>query len=86
MKKYDGNLYSKYSYMKVSIVECFNRTLKEKMWKQFSSQGSLNNKQVEYLTNLMISYNNLHHRTINMKPIDVNHKNSEKLRKLYNLF
>ena len=36
LKKHDINHYSTYSVMKASIVERWNRTLKEKMWKMFN--------------------------------------------------
>ena len=81
MKKYNINLFSTYSNIKASIVERFNRTLKEKMWKKFTSQG--NYKWVEILPSLVKSYNDSFHRTIGMKPNEVNHQNSERLRKLY---
>lgn len=34
------NHYHTYSVMKASIVECFNRTLKELLWRHFSLQGT----------------------------------------------
>src|SRR5215831_8545315 len=40
MKKYDINHYSMYSVMKASVVERFNRTLKNEMWKLFTLNGS----------------------------------------------
>lgn len=40
MVRYKINMSSTYSGLKASICECFNRTLKEKMWKQFSLQGN----------------------------------------------
>lgn len=45
------------------------------MWKLFSLQGSY--KWVGKLDDLVNEYNNTKHRTINMKPIDVNEKNEE---------
>lgn len=40
MLKYSINHYSTYSVLKASIVERFNRTLKNMMWKEFSFTGS----------------------------------------------
>jgi hypothetical protein len=40
MNKYSINHYSTYTNIKASVVERFNKTLKEKMWKQFSIQGN----------------------------------------------
>lgn len=48
--------YSTYSILKASVVERFNRTLKNKMWKQFSPQGSY--KWLHILKNLINDYNN----------------------------
>lgn len=76
MKKYNINHYQTYSEMKASICERFNRTLKEKMWRMFSLHG--NYKYVSHLQNLVKEYNNTIHRTIRMKPSEVN-KENEKL-------
>ncbi|KAL6438747.1 hypothetical protein ACFW04_004621 [Cataglyphis niger] len=40
MKKHDINHYSTYSVLKASIVERFNRTLKNDMWKMFTLNGT----------------------------------------------
>jgi Tat protein secretion system quality control protein TatD with DNase activity len=69
------NYYSTYSEKKASVVERFNRTLKEKMWKQFSMQGSY--KWIDILPKLVNEYNNTRHRTIGMKPSEVNKKNEQ---------
>lgn len=72
-KKYKINHYSTFSEKKASIVERFNRTLKNLMWKKFTTQG--NYRWVGILKNLVAQYNNSHHRTIKMRPIDVNKHN-----------
>lgn len=69
MRKHGINLYSSYSTTKASIIERFNRTLKTKMWKEFSVQGSF--RWVDLLPKLMRDYNGSVHRTIGMAPIDV---------------
>lgn len=66
-------LYSTFTTKKAAIVERFNRTLKNKMWKKFSFQGT--HKWVDILQSLIDEYNNTNHRTIKMKPMDVNHSN-----------
>lgn len=53
---------------KCPIVERFNRTLKERMFRYFSKQG--NHKYVDILDDLLVGYNNTWHRSIKMKPID----------------
>lgn len=69
MKAYKINHYSTYSTKKAAIVERFNRTLKRKMWMQFSLQGS--HRWLKILPNLVDEYNNTKHRTIKMKPVEV---------------
>lgn len=77
------DLYSTYTLKKAAIVERFNRTLKNKMWKQFSVNGSY--KWINILQNLIDDYNNTKHRTIKMKPNDVNRRNEKTLLKtVYN--
>lgn len=69
MNKYNINHYSTFSSLKASIVERFNRTLKEKMWKQFSLNGSYN--WLKIISKLINNYNGTRHRTIKTKPCDV---------------
>lgn len=77
MARYKINLYSTCSNLKASICERFNRTLKNNMWKKFSLQGNYN--WINILPNLIESYNNTKHRTINMKPKDVNAENEQEV-------
>lgn len=77
MKTYRINHYSTFSKMKASIVERFNRTLLSNLWKMFSFNGS--HKWLNILQSVTSLYNNSVHRTIRMKPIDVNDENSEEL-------
>lgn len=81
MKKHKINLYSTFSNLKASIVERFNRTLKNKMWKRFSLRG--NYKWIDILSELLSEYNNTKHRTINMKPKDVNVDNEIEVLRRY---
>lgn len=77
MKEYNINHYSVYSTKKACIVERFNRTLKNIMYKYFSLHGSY--KWLDALPNLVNHYNNKYHRTIKMKPIQVNAKNASQV-------
>lgn len=72
------NMYSTYSTKKASIVERFNRTLKGKMWRRFSLNGSY--RWVPLLTELIAEYNNTKHRTIKMRPSEVGAHNEKLLR------
>lgn len=58
-------------------VSRFNRTLKEAMWKEFSMNGSY--KWLSILPSLILRYNNTIHRTIKMKPVDVNSSNEKSI-------
>lgn len=69
--------YSTYSTMKAAIVERFNRTLKRMLWMEFSLSGSY--KWINKLQDVINKYNGTKHRTIKMKPIDVNKFNEQNL-------
>lgn len=73
------NHYSTYSNLKASIVERVNRTLKNHMWKQFSLQG--NYKWIKILNEIVLNYNNTIHKTIGLKPVEVNKNNEKKILK-----
>lgn len=70
--KHNINLYSTHSDKKSSICERFNRTLKERMYEQFTVRGKY--EWVSILQGLVNNYNNRKHRSIGMKPKDVKHK------------
>ena len=62
------------SPMKAAIVERFNRTLKEKMWKVFTKQGSY--RWLEILPKLVHAYNNSPHRSLkNRSPASITKAN-----------
>lgn len=83
MQKWNINHYSTYSVLKASIVERVNRTLKSKMWKQFSLQG--NYKWLDILPKIVKDYNNTKHRKTGMKPADITKKHEKYLLKnVYN--
>jgi hypothetical protein len=77
MRKHGINHYSTYSVLKASVVERFNRTLKNDMWKMFTLNG--NYKWVDALPRLVSDYNARKHRTIGMRPVDVTPAIAEKL-------
>uniref|UniRef100_A0A1I7TZ69 Integrase catalytic domain-containing protein n=1 Tax=Caenorhabditis tropicalis TaxID=1561998 RepID=A0A1I7TZ69_9PELO len=74
-KSFDIHHFSTYSDKKASIIERFNRTLKEKMWKMFTHQG--NHKWTDILDKLVQGYNNHYHRSIKMTPIEASKKENE---------
>lgn len=77
LEKYRINRYSTYSVIKASIIERFNRTIKNKLYRQFSLRGSY--KWVDILPELMDEYNRSRHRTIKMAPKDVDSDNEQQL-------
>lgn len=83
MQEYKINHYATQSEMKAMVVERFNRTIKNKMWKRFNLQGSHN--WINILQELVKEYNNTIHSTINMRPIDVSKINEKQiLKSVYN--
>lgn len=73
LEKYNVELFSIYSEKKAAIVERFNRTLKEKMFRMFTFQG--NYKWFDKLQDLVSAYNNSYHRTLKNIPSNVNKEN-----------
>lgn len=71
------NRYSTFSSKKAAIVERFNRTLKRKIYQQFSLNG--NYKWVNIIQQLVDEYNETRHRTIKMAPKDVCPENEQLL-------
>lgn len=69
---------------KCSIVERFNRTLKEKMYKYFTHKNTY--KYIDILDDFLHNYNNSVHRTIGFAPGKVNAQNeNEILQKVFRL-
>ena len=68
-------IYHTHSNLKAVVIERFNRSLRELMMKSFVK----NNNTVYYniLPELIKKYNNRFHRTIKMRPIDVNKSNEK---------
>lgn len=77
MEKYDVNHYSTYSNLKASIVERVIRTLKSRLWKQFSLQGTY--KWLDILDKIISDYNNTRHSVIGIAPAKVNKKNEKEI-------
>ena len=75
--KYNIHHFSTNSNFKASVVERFNRTLKEKMWRYFSQVG--NNRYIDIIDDLVFNYNNSYHNSIKMKPIVASEKQNENI-------
>ena len=70
-------LYSTENEEKSSVCERWNRTIKTKMWKQFTVQG--NTMYLDMLPKLVEQYNNTKHSSIKMTPIEASEKKNEGL-------
>ena len=68
-------IYYTYSNLKAVVIERFNRSLRELMMKKFVKSN--NTVWYNILPELIKTYNNRYHRTIKMKPIDVNKTNEK---------
>jgi hypothetical protein len=68
--------------IKAAVVERFNRTLKNKMWRYFTYAKT--QKYIDVLDDLIDSYNNTYHRSIGMAPSQVTIDNSQEIvKRLY---
>lgn len=70
-------LFSTSNETKAAIVERFNRTLKERMFRYFTKSGSY--RYIDVLDELITGYNNSIHRITKMRPVDVSEENQEEL-------
>lgn len=59
------------SLFKCAVVESFNKTLKNKMFRYFTMRGENFRRYIDVLQDLVRSYNNTSHTTIGMRPNDV---------------
>ncbi|KAL9967138.1 hypothetical protein ACROYT_G025310 [Oculina patagonica] len=64
-----------YKKGKAVVIERFNRTLKNKMYKQFTIQG--NTQYLEILPKIVKEYNNTKHSSIKMTPTEASKKKNE---------
>jgi hypothetical protein len=67
------------NHLKACVAERFNRTLKTKMWKYFSSNHTFN--YISVLKDLVSGYNKKKHSSIKMAPCDVNLTNQAQVYK-----
>ena len=75
LKKHNIQMYSTENEEKSSVVERWNRTIKSKMWKQFTVQG--NTQYLDMLPKLVKQYNNTKHSSIKMTPIEASKKKNQ---------
>ena len=75
LQKHNITLYSTENEEKSSVCERWNRTIKTKMWKQFTVQG--NTVYLDILPKILKQYNNTKHSSIKMTPIEASKKKNE---------
>ena len=68
-------LYSTENEEKSSVVERWIRTMKEKMWKYFTTNST--NVYINVLPDLVREYNNTRHSSIKMTPVEASEKKNE---------
>ena len=77
----DRNIHHYSSYndsIKCALVERFNRSLKDRMYRYFTKNNTY--KWIDVLQDLVDSYNKSYHRSIKMAPVEVNEENANLVR------
>ena len=75
LKKKDIKLYHTENEKKSNVVERWNKTIKNKMWKMFSANN--NTVYWDKIDKLVDDYNKTRHSSIKMKPVDASKKENE---------
>jgi Integrase core domain/Chromo (CHRromatin Organisation MOdifier) domain len=65
------------SEMKACVIERFNRTLKERMWRYFTKNNTY--RYIDVLQEMINGYNDTKHRTIGIEPARVNTNNEPQI-------
>ena len=76
LKRHNITLYHTQNEEKSCVVERWNRTIKNKMWKMFSANN--NTVYWDKLDKLVDDYNNNYHSSIKMSPREASKKKNEK--------
>ena len=85
VKKLGVELYSTENEEKSSVIERWNRTIKERMFKYFTANSTY--RYIDILDDLLTQYNNAIHSSIKMSPIDASKPENKALvyRNLYGI-
>ena len=75
LEKNGITLYSTEIEEKSSVCERWNRTIKTKMWKEFTVPG--NTQYLDILPNILSQYNNTKHSSIKRTPVEASKKKNE---------
>jgi len=63
--------------IKAAVVERLNRTIKEKVWRYLTHENTY--RYINVLQHFMNAYNNSHHRSIGMTPVEASRPENEKI-------
>ncbi len=77
LKSKKVHLFASESEFKAAVVERFNRTLKTRLWRYFTANGT--DRYLEVLPKIMHSYNHSVHRVIGQTPVSVKKKDERKI-------
>ena len=77
LKEKGIGFYHTFNDTKASVVERFNRTLKQRMYRYFTWKGTL--KYLDILPDLLHSYNHSYHRSIQRSPDSVTKSNEKEV-------
>jgi len=77
-QQHNIELFSVKSAYKAAVVERFNRTLKNRLWRYFTV--NMNEKWIDVLQDVVFAYNHSKHRSIGCKPADITIENAAELR------
>ena len=80
-KSHNIEWFETYNETKAQIVERFNRTLKDRMYKYFTASNT--KRWVDVLPDLVYDYNNSYHRSINMTPTQASENPGDAYDNLY---
>ena len=75
LEENDVEMYSVYNESKAVVVERFNRTIKERVWRYFSANNT--HRYYDIWDTLISSYNAKYYRSIKMSPNDASPKKNE---------
>ena len=75
MKALGVELHSSENKEKCLVAECWNRTMKEKIFKYFTANN--NKKYIDVLDDFFERYNNMRHSNTKMTPVEASNKENE---------
>ena len=80
LSEIDVGFYYVNSELKASVIERFNRTIKEKIYKYFTLKNT--ERYIDILDTLIQTYNNSYHRSIKTLPSKVNKENEKTIHQI----